>query len=262
MAWRALELDGEVLLFDRSTGHQLLVANPATRSLKRTAPRVIQVALTNACDKSCAFCYRPLSARSRWTFDGILELARFLDEWGVLELAFGGGEPTLFPRFPELLHAIWSETRLCPSFTTHGGHLTPEFLRANPRRVRAAPGLGVRRGRHHREFIALMVREGARFGLNYLVTPARVRTLEADVMTFVARRRSRRAVPVVQGRRSEAASVATRMRAVRREPREAPRPVRPSMCAQGRCLLGLAPGAHAAACSTAPTAVRTSTSCR
>jgi hypothetical protein len=186
MAWRALELDGEVLLFDRHTGTNMLVANPTTRSLTRTAPRVIQVALTNACDKSCSFCYRPLSARSRWTFDGILELSRFLDEWGVLEIAFGGGEPTLFPRFPELLHAIWSETKLCPSFTTHGGHLTPELLSA----IRGAYGqlqVSVYDEDDTTSIIDLMVREGARFGLNYLVTPARVRTLEADVMAFVAR---------------------------------------------------------------------------
>src|SRR5204863_9736504 len=35
--------------------------------------------------------------------------------------------------------------------------------------------------------IELLVRERARFGLNYLVTPARVRTFEADVIGFVAR---------------------------------------------------------------------------
>jgi hypothetical protein len=32
-----------------------------------------------------------------------------------------------------------------------------------------------------------LVEERARFGLNYLVTPARVRSLEADVVTFMAR---------------------------------------------------------------------------
>ncbi len=186
MTWRALELDGEVLLFDRQTGTNMLVANETTRTLTRSAPRLVQVALTNACDKSCSFCYRPLDARSRWTFDGILDLARFCDRWGVLEITFGGGEPTLFPRFAQLLHEIWSQTRLCPSFTTHGGHLTPELLRA----IRGAYGqlqVSVYDEDDTGAIIDLLVREKARFGLNYLVSPARVRTLEADVMTFVAR---------------------------------------------------------------------------
>ncbi len=184
--WRALELDGEVLLFDRDTGTNMLIANERTRDLRRVAPRMLQVALTNACDKSCGFCYRPLDARSKWSFDDLLELARVCDAWGVLEIAFGGGEPTLFPRFPELLHAIWSETRLCPSFTTHGKRLTPELLRA----MRGAYGqlqVSVYDEDDTGAIVDLLVAEQARFGLNYLVTPDRVRAIEADVMAFVAR---------------------------------------------------------------------------
>ncbi|MBA3542674.1 MAG: radical SAM protein [Deltaproteobacteria bacterium] len=184
--WRAHDLDGEVLLFDRATGTNLLVTTAATAGLRRRAPRTLQVALTNACDKSCAFCYRPREARSRWTFDGVLALARTCDAWGVLELAFGGGEPTLFPRFAELLRAIWTTTGLCPSFTTHGKHLTAAWLRG----IRGHYGqiqLSVYEDEDTGATIDLLVGEGARFGLNYLVTPDRVRTLEADVVAFAAR---------------------------------------------------------------------------
>ncbi|MEO8705556.1 MAG: radical SAM protein [Kofleriaceae bacterium] len=186
MGWRALELDGEVLLFDRDRGTNMLVANATTVTLRRKAPRQLQVALTNACDKTCSFCYRPHEARSRWTFDSILELARFCDDWGVLELAFGGGEPTLFPRFAELMHAIWSQTKLCPNFTTHGLRLDRELLRS----LRGAYGqiqVSVYDEDDTGAIIDTVVAERARFGLNYLVTPARVRTLEADVLAFVER---------------------------------------------------------------------------
>jgi MoaA/NifB/PqqE/SkfB family radical SAM enzyme len=186
MHWRALELDGEVLLFDRETGTNMLVTNEKTKGLRRAAPRMLQVALTNACDKSCEFCYRPMDARSRWTFDDLVELARFCDEWGVLELAFGGGEPTLFPRFGELLRAIWRETGLCPSFTTHGKRLDAALLRE----IRGSFGqlqVSVYDEDDTGAIVDLLVAEGARFGLNYLVTPARARTIEADVMAFVAR---------------------------------------------------------------------------
>lgn len=184
--FRALDLDGKALLFDRRTGVNMLVTNERTAGLRRVAPRMLQVALTNACDKSCSFCYRPLDARSRWTFDELLELARFCDEWGVLEIAFGGGEPTLFPRFPELLHAIWAETGLCPSFTTHGLRLTPDLLK----QIRGAYGqlqVSVYEEDDTFAIVDLLVAERARFGLNYLVTPNRARTIEADVFAFADR---------------------------------------------------------------------------
>lgn len=184
--WRALELDGEVLLFDRDTGTNVLIDNDKTRDLVRAAPRMLQVAITNACDKDCAFCYRPHEAKNRWSFDDVLELAKVCDRWGVLEIAFGGGEPTLFPRFPELLRAIWTTTGMCPSFTTHGRRLTPELLRA----IRGHYGqlqVSVYDEDDTDAIVALLVAERARFGLNYLVTPARVRSIEADVMSWVAR---------------------------------------------------------------------------
>jgi len=186
LMWRALDLDGEVLLFDRDTGTNVLIDNARTRGLVRAAPRMLQVALTNACDKSCSFCYRPMEAKNRWSFDDLLELARVCDHWGVLEIAFGGGEPTLFPRFPELLHAIWNETGMCPSFTTHGKRLTPELLGA----LRGAYGqlqVSVYDEDDTAGIVELLVAERARFGLNYLVTPTRVRSIEADVMSWVAR---------------------------------------------------------------------------
>jgi MoaA/NifB/PqqE/SkfB family radical SAM enzyme len=184
--WRALELDGEVLLFDRDTGTNVLIDNERTRGLKRAAPRMLQVAITNACDKDCSFCYRPMDAKSQWSFDDIVELAQVCDRWGVLELAFGGGEPTLFPRFPELLRKIWTTTGMCPSFTTHGKRLTPELLRA----IHGYYGqlqVSVYDEDDTHAIVKLLLAEGARFGLNYLVTPARVRSIEADVVSWVVR---------------------------------------------------------------------------
>jgi MoaA/NifB/PqqE/SkfB family radical SAM enzyme len=45
-----------------------------------------------------------------------------------LEVAFGGGEPTLYRRLPQLCRTLWSETNLGISITTHGQHLTDEMV--------------------------------------------------------------------------------------------------------------------------------------
>lgn len=184
---RAHELDGQVVFFDREHGTNVLVENAHTAGSTRRAPRTVMVALTNACNKSCGFCYRPLEAASRFDFDGVLELARFLDGWGVLELTFGGGEPTVFPRFAELITSIWDQTGLCPSFTTNGLKLRERGLLRELRGKYGQVQLSVYDEDQPLQALEHLAEEGARFGLNYLVTPARVRTLEADLLQFLER---------------------------------------------------------------------------
>lgn len=165
----------------------MLLEGERTRTHRRVAPRTVMIALTNACNKACAFCYRPPEAASLLGFDDVLALARFFDEWGVLEVTFGGGEPTLFPRFAELLRAIWNETGLCPSFTTNGLRLRETGLLRELRGVYGQVQLSVYDEDAPLGLIEHLVAEGARFGLNYLVTPARVRTLETDLAVFAGR---------------------------------------------------------------------------
>lgn len=182
--WRAWPTDGKLLMFDRDTGCNQLLSGEETAHLVQKAPRSIQLALTNACDKSCSFCYRPEKARSMWTFDEVLDFCHFCEDWGVLEIAFGGGEPTLFPRLPELLKRIWTETKICSNLTTHGLNLTDKFLQE----IHGHYGqiqVSVYDEDPTLEIIELLVRNQSRFGLNYLVTPARARTLEVDIHQFV-----------------------------------------------------------------------------
>lgn len=183
---RALALDGALLRFDRETGANLLVRGAATAHLVQIAPRVVQLALTNACNKTCGFCYRQLEARSAWSFDDVLRFGRFLGEWGVLELALGGGEPTVFPRFPELMRRLWDETGLAVNFTTNGTRLTPALLDAVAGRVGQIQ-VSVYDDEDTGAAIDALVRHRVRFGLNYLVTPRRLRTLDADLLAWHAR---------------------------------------------------------------------------
>jgi MoaA/NifB/PqqE/SkfB family radical SAM enzyme len=184
-AWRELPLDGKLLRFDRKTGINQLIESAATAKLVQRSPRFLHVALTNDCNKDCAFCYRPLDAESLWSFDDLVALARWAAEWGVLEMTFGGGEPLVFPRFSELLRTIWNETPICPSFTTNGVLLAAPLLRE----LRGHYGqlqLSVYDDEEPEQKIALLAAERARFGLNVLVTPRRLRTLEVDLYRWLS----------------------------------------------------------------------------
>ena len=178
--WRDWELDGKLLRFQRETGTNQLIQSRRTAGLRQRAPRFLHVALTNACNMDCAFCYRPRQAPSLWSLDDLLQLAHRAAAWGVLELTFGGGEPLVFPRFDELLRRIWTETPLCPSFTTNGVLLTAGLLRAIAGHYGQIQ-LSVYEDQAPLDRMALLGRERARFGLNVLATPRRLRTLELDV---------------------------------------------------------------------------------
>jgi MoaA/NifB/PqqE/SkfB family radical SAM enzyme len=147
------------------------------------APRVVQMSMTNACNKTCGFCYRPLEAKSRWTYDTIVDFARYLDRWGVLELALGGGEPTVFPRFPQLVRQLWRDTSLAINFTTNGTRLTDDLLGELAGFVGQIQ-VSVYDDEALDGTIERLVAHGMRFGLNYLVTPHRLRTLDLDILRW------------------------------------------------------------------------------
>ncbi|MFZ6012113.1 MAG: radical SAM protein, partial [Bacteroidota bacterium] len=91
--------------------------------------RTVSMAITDECDFRCAYCYVNLKNNYLSRKD-ILSYARQLDDLGTLELALGGGEPTLYPELPELCKEIWNTTQLGISVTTHGHRLSEEVVNA------------------------------------------------------------------------------------------------------------------------------------
>lgn len=182
---RRFPLDGALLLFDRDSGLNVLCDGPETAHLRQRMPRVIQFGITNRCNLACAFCSRDLTAPSDWTFDAAFSILAELAQSGLLEVAFGGGEPWAFPEFDQLLRRLHEETPLAVNFTTNGLAMTREKLR----RVNRAYGqirLSLYEDNDWPAKVKMLVEEDARFGVNYLVTPARLSQLEATVFELVA----------------------------------------------------------------------------
>jgi MoaA/NifB/PqqE/SkfB family radical SAM enzyme len=182
---RRFALDGALLLFDRDTGLNVLCDGPETAHLRQLAPRVVQFGITNRCNLTCSFCSRDLAAASAWTADDAFGVLRGLAARGVLEVAFGGGEPWLFPRFDALLERLHGETPLAASVTTNGLALGPKRLR----RLRGRYGqlrLSLYDDNDWRARVALLADEGARFGVNLLVDPTSLPRLEDTVIDVVA----------------------------------------------------------------------------
>ncbi len=115
-------------IFDRSTGLNILVDEvKANKSAWSLAPRHISIALTNACELSCTYCYapkRPASLDYRLLTTWLEEL----DENGCLGVGFGGGEPTLYRQFSEVCKFAAKSTNLAVTFTTHGHNLDERLV--------------------------------------------------------------------------------------------------------------------------------------
>jgi radical SAM protein with 4Fe4S-binding SPASM domain len=147
------------------------------------APLVAHWAVTYRCNLHCPFCYsesgpqRPLGPGSQVRG----QLVERLAAWGVLEVALGGGEPTVLPDFAELLAGIRA-AGMVPNVTTngtlHGGavvralaeHAGVVHLSADrPDLLDAARGEGV--FARLRRTAAILREAGVRLGVNLLLTP-------------------------------------------------------------------------------------------
>jgi MoaA/NifB/PqqE/SkfB family radical SAM enzyme len=183
--FRPFPLDGALLLFDRSTGTHVLLDGPETAALRQGAPRVVQFGLTNLCNLACAFCSRDTRAESRWTPDDAFRLLADLAAAGVLEVAFGGGEPLAFRGFEELVARLHAETPLAIHATTNGVLLTSARVAALRGRI-GQIRVSLYDDNDWRRSVALLASADVRFGVNLLVLPERLDRLEAWVLQLMA----------------------------------------------------------------------------
>ena len=166
-------------LFNRATGWNILIDE--VRQPEHTwasAPRQVSIALTNACDLDCAYCFAP-KMRSTLEFERVLAWIGELDLRGTLGVGFGGGEPTLYKQFVELCVHATKNTSLAVTFTTHGHHLNDQFLErlngyVNFIRISMDGVNDTYERLRHRSFPALVgrlraVKQITRFGINYVV---------------------------------------------------------------------------------------------
>lgn len=115
-------------LFDRRTGTNVLVDEVTLpRAAWSAAPRQVSIALTNACDLECPFCYAPKHPAGL-ALEEVCAWVEQLDAAGCLGVGFGGGEPTLYRRLPVLCHHINRHTDLAVTLTTHAHRWTPDLV--------------------------------------------------------------------------------------------------------------------------------------
>jgi len=93
-------------------------------------PELMDISITNWCDKGCSFCYK--SSTIRGEHMEVCDYKKIIDQaaaMGTFQVALGGGNPNQHPDFIEILEYTVSKG-VVPNFTTNGRGLSDEILEA------------------------------------------------------------------------------------------------------------------------------------
>jgi pyruvate-formate lyase-activating enzyme len=177
--------------FDRRTGENFLIDEVLVPSSEwSVAPRQVSIALTNACDLECPFCYAP-KQQARLRYEDVAGWLQEFDSAGCFGVGFGGGEPTLHPEFARLCKFASQQTGLAVTFTTHAHYLDRELaaeLKGHIHFTRVSmDGVGATyesfRGKTFKQFRdqLQLVQALAPFGINFVVNAATLPEIDAAV---------------------------------------------------------------------------------
>lgn len=91
-------------------------------------PELLDISITNFCERECDFCYRASSTQGKHIdVDKLLPILDQCQDLHVLQIALGGGNPNQHPEFTRILKEIRIRD-IVPSYTTNGHGLTDKIL--------------------------------------------------------------------------------------------------------------------------------------
>lgn len=120
-------------LFNRKTGFFVREEedNFPEPSWAMDGPELIDLSITNYCERGCRFCYRETRLQEA-QYLSLADVKMIVEQavvCGTMQIALGGGNPNQHPQFVEILKAI-REKGIIPSYTTNGDGLSDEILKA------------------------------------------------------------------------------------------------------------------------------------
>jgi radical SAM protein with 4Fe4S-binding SPASM domain len=96
----------------------------------KIGPELLDISITNYCERGCIFCYRKSNKGGRFILlDDYTLVMKQAQRAGVLQVALGGGNPNQHPQFSEILN-ITRNYNIIPSYTTNGQGMTDEIFTA------------------------------------------------------------------------------------------------------------------------------------
>lgn len=108
------EMNSRTLIFNTKTGTKLVLSG---HDIRPRNPELIDVKITNKCNHGCSFCYQNSTNDGKHANEKTLK--EFLNwiPYDTLEVAIGGGEPTLHPKLIWFLKSLRTKN-IVPSMST------------------------------------------------------------------------------------------------------------------------------------------------
>lgn len=122
------------VVFNTASGFFARIEDPGCPepSWAESGPELMDIAITNWCDRGCSFCYRRSGTSGiHMPLEGYRSVIRQAAQMGVLQVALGGGNPNQHPDFLRILELTRRGFGIVPSFTTNGRGLTSGVLTAS-----------------------------------------------------------------------------------------------------------------------------------
>jgi hypothetical protein len=110
--------DNHFTLFNTRDGSKMRVTFDDSPITSSPFPELVDMKITDWCDKGCTFCYQSSTTEGVHAKDYLIrEYVTELAQLGTLEIALGGGETTAHPDFAYIISTIYSKG-IVPNFTT------------------------------------------------------------------------------------------------------------------------------------------------
>lgn len=109
--------NGDKVRFDFNATLIKRVARPEP-AVRASSPELCDMKITECCNTFCRWCYQASAPNGRHaSFDDVCDYLWDLRDAKCFEVAFGGGEPTLHPRFADILR-VCRAIGMVPNFST------------------------------------------------------------------------------------------------------------------------------------------------
>lgn len=140
-------------------------------------PELLDIAITNWCDRGCFFCYRKSNEAGRhMAVEDYREVMRQAKAMHVFQVALGGGNPNQHPDFVEILRLTREDFGIVPNYTTNGRGLTDAVLEATRRHCGAVAVSAYAPYRETGDAIERLVAAGVTTNVHFILTSRSVDT--------------------------------------------------------------------------------------
>lgn len=139
-------------------------------------PELMDISITNWCDKGCAFCYKSSTVHGQHMalsdYKNVIDQASAM---GTFQVALGGGNPNQHPDFIEILEYT-ARKGVVPNYTTNGRGLSEEILKATQAYCGAVAVSAYPPYDETSRTIELLVKNGIKVNVHYILDSASIDT--------------------------------------------------------------------------------------